>query len=273
MTQETTPPQHQVKMHLRAKRWLCVHKKLCSVLMVAGLVVAGLAVNSTAQNNMLTQTPLLEAVVISAPQAIQNSVIWLHGLGSDGHDFEPFVAQLNLPHTRFILPHAPYRAVSANNGYEMRAWYDVFGFARNSPQDETGIRATQMQINALIAHEIASGVPANRIVLVGFSQGGAIALHTGLRYPETLAGVMALSTYLPLRPFLAAEKTIANQKMPIFMAHGTHDNIIALEIAQLSKQALEDENYTVEWHEYEMAHSVNPQEMADIRAFLLKTLP
>lgn len=200
------------------------------------------------------------------------SIIWLHGLGADGNDFVPVVEMLNLPHFRFILPHAPYRTVTVNNGYEMRAWYDILSFTPGSPQDEIGIRESQAYIDSLIEREIDRGIAANRILLAGFSQGGAIALHTALRQKQTLAGVLALSTYLPLKPLLATEKTAANQNTPIFMAHGTFDEVISLATCQLSVEALEAQAYPLEWHEYPMAHSVCPEEIDDIRTFLLRVL-
>lgn len=200
------------------------------------------------------------------------SIIWLHGLGADGNDFVPVVEMLNLPQFRFILPHAPYRAVTVNNGYEMRAWYDIFSFTPGGLQDETGVRQSQAYIESLIAREIDRGIAPNRILLAGFSQGGAIALHTALRHKQALAGVLALSTYLPLKPLLAAEKSAANQNTPIFMGHGTFDEVITLDTCQLSVEALEAQAYPLEWHEYPMAHSVCPEEIDDIRTFLLRVL-
>ncbi len=200
------------------------------------------------------------------------SVIWMHGLGADGNDFAPIVEMLNLPQIRFILPHAPYRKVTANNGYEMRAWYDIFGFGGNSPQDEAGIRESQRDIESLIAQEISRGIAPNKIVLAGFSQGGAIALHTALRQQQALAGVLALSTYLPLKAQLAAEKSVANQNTPIFMAHGMHDTVISMATCQLSLAVLQTQKFVVEWHEYAMAHSVCAEEIEDIRAFLVRII-
>ena len=214
-------------------------------------------------------TPI-EISIDTSPTA---SVIWMHGLGADGHDFAPVVKMLNLPHVRFILPHAAYKKVSVNNGYEMRAWYDIFSFTPGSREDDVGIHESQTYINTLIAREIASGIPAKRIVIAGFSQGGAIALHTALRYNQALAGVMALSTYLPLKLSLKKEKTPENQLTPIFMAHGTFDNVISLSTCRLSYATLQAQQYKIHWHEYPMAHSVNEEEIADIRDFLLKTLP
>ena len=200
------------------------------------------------------------------------SLIWMHGLGADGNDFAPVVEMLNLPQMRFILPHAPYRKVTANNGYEMRAWYDILSFTPGSPQDEVGIRESQAYIEGLIAQEVTRGIAHNKILLAGFSQGGAIALQTALRCKQALAGVLALSTYLPLKPLLAAEKTTANQHTPIFMVHGTFDEVISLATCQLSVETLQAQSYKLEWHEYPMAHSVCMEEIDDIRAFLLRIL-
>ncbi|WP_018986172.1 alpha/beta hydrolase [Methylophilus methylotrophus] len=214
--------------------------------------------------------PIIEINIDKNPLA---SIIWMHGLGADGHDFEPVVEMLNLPHIKFILPHAPYRPVTLNNGYEMRAWYDIFGLQPDSPQDEAGINHMQVTINAMIEAEIARGIPAQRILLAGFSQGGAMALHTATRFDQPLAGVLALSTYLPLKNQLKEKQHPANKHLPIWMAHGRHDSVITLSTAQSSKQTLEAAGYEVEWHEYEMPHSVCEEEINDIRDFLLRVLP
>ncbi len=213
-------------------------------------------------------TPI-EISISAAPTA---SVIWLHGLGADGNDFVPVVKMLNLPNIRFILPHAAYKKVTANNGYEMRAWYDVFGFSVGSREDEAGVSESQTYIESLIQHEIERGIPAKRIVLAGFSQGGAVALHTALRHKQALAGVMALSAYLPLKTNLLKEKSKENQHIPIFMAHGTFDNVISLDTCRISFEVLQAQHYTINWHEYPMAHSVSQQEIADIRTYLLRVL-
>ncbi|MGB7816384.1 MAG: alpha/beta fold hydrolase [Methylotenera sp.] len=213
-------------------------------------------------------TPI-EISIGAAPTA---SVIWLHGLGADGNDFVPVVKMLNLPNIRFILPHAAFKKVTANNGYEMRAWYDVFGFSAGSREDEAGVRESQTYVESLIQHEIDRGIPAKRIVLAGFSQGGAIALHTALRHKQALAGVMVLSAYLPLKANLAKEKSKENQHIPIFMAHGTYDNVISLDTCRISFEVLQAQHYTINWHEYPMTHSVNQQEIADIRTYLLHVL-
>ncbi len=205
-------------------------------------------------------------------QGIDSSVIWLHGLGADGHDFAPLVESLDFPHTRFILPHAPVRPVTLNGGYAMRAWYDILGLKRESAEDFAGIAEMQSMLNALIEREIASGIAPSRIVLAGFSQGGAMALHTALRYPQRLAGVLALSTYLPLSSHLAQEAHPANAHMPIFMAHGRWDDVIELSVAQGAYAQLIAAHYAVEWHEYAMPHSVCDAEIADLEAFLHKVL-
>lgn len=214
-----------------------------------------------------------DALFINSSSNTTATVIWMHGLGADGHDFEAVVKMLNLPHIRFVLPHAPYRTVTLNNGYEMRAWYDIFGLQPDSPQDEAGIKEMQGLIKNMIEDEISKGIPSNRILLAGFSQGGAIALHTATRFKQPLAGVLALSTYLPLKNKLSIERDPANQQTPIWMAHGRFDNVIALSTAQSSRQALEDAGYPVTWHEYDMPHSVCEQEINDIRSFLLRVLP
>ncbi len=200
------------------------------------------------------------------------SVIWLHGLGADGNDFSPVVDILSLAQLRFILPHAPFRQVSLNNGYEMRAWYDLFGLTANAPQDEAGIHEAQHFIESLIENEIARGIPSERIAIVGFSQGGAIALHTALRYKHSLAGVIALSTYLPLKNKLAFEKSVENQHIPILMVHGAYDEVISLDMAKASMETLQSENYDVNWLEFPIAHSVSVEEIDEIRTFLMKIM-
>lgn len=211
----------------------------------------------------------IEISMSATPSA---SVIWLHGLGADGNDFVPVVKMLDLPHVRFILPHAAFKKVTANNGYEMRAWYDVFGFAPGSHEDAAGVHESQAYIESLISKEVARGIAAKRIVLAGFSQGGAVVLHTALRHSEKLAGVMALSTYLPLKDSLALEKSTQNQAIPIFMAHGTFDSVISLDTCRISFEVLQTQDYKINWHEYPMAHSVNQEEIDDIRTFLLRVL-
>ena len=195
------------------------------------------------------------------------SVIWLHGLGADGHDFEPIVPELGLAvPMRFVFPHAPERAVTINNGMRMRTWYDIFQFG-GGPEDEAGIRDSQQLLGQMISAE-----KTEKIFLAGFSQGGAIVLQTALRYPKKLAGVLALSCYLPLAAKFPAEKSKANQDIPIFMAHGTLDPVVPIQKARLSREVLEQQGYKVEWHEYPMPHSVCPQEIADISRFISKLL-
>ena len=211
----------------------------------------------------------MDAIEIETGPEPQAAVIWLHGLGADGHDFEPIVPELELARpVRFIFPHAPMRPVTINNGMRMRAWYDIFQFG-GGPEDEKGLRASQKLVEEMIR---AQQLPAARIVLAGFSQGGAIVLQTALRYPERLAGVMALSCYLPIAATVAAERAAANKSLPIFMAHGTYDEIIPIPRARASHQALEKLGYPVEWHEYPMPHSVCAPEIADISAFLSRVL-
>lgn len=204
---------------------------------------------------------------------VNASVIWLHGLGSDGHDFEPVVQKLNIPNVRFILPHAPEMAVTRNSGYIMPAWYDLYGVTGSSKEDEDGIKNSQHYVNSLIQKELDRGIAAERIVIAGFSQGGAIALYTALRYPKELGGVMALSTYLPVKAKLATEANPANAATPIFMAHGVHDDIITLDMCKISLQTLQNNHYSVSWHEYNMAHSVCMEEINDIHGFLKQRLP
>jgi phospholipase/carboxylesterase len=203
---------------------------------------------------------------------INASVIWLHGLGADGYDFEPIVEKLDVPNVRFILPHAPEMPVTRNSGYIMPAWYDLYGLTGNSQEDENGIRTTQQYINSLIENEINRGIASERIVVAGFSQGGAIALHTGLRYPKKLAGILALSTYLPLKTKLATEAHLVNAGILIFMAHGIFDDIISLDMCKLSLNTLQNNHFSVNWHEYNMAHSVCVEEINDIRIFLKQVL-
>jgi phospholipase/carboxylesterase len=203
---------------------------------------------------------------------INASVIWLHGLGADGYDFEPIVQELQLPGIRFILPHAPVMPVTLNNGYAMPAWYDLYGLTAESREDKIGIQASENFINTLIHNEIDHGIPAHRIVLAGFSQGGAMALHTGLRFPQSLAGILALSTYVPLKDSFPQELHSANQATPVFMAHGEYDEVINITTGKLSRDLLQQRQIPVTWREYPMAHSVCAQEISDIRAFLQQVL-
>ena len=209
----------------------------------------------------------MDAVEIETGSPPQAAVIWLHGLGADGHDFEPIVPELRLAKpVRFVFPHAPVRPVTINNGMRMRAWYDIFQFG-GGREDDAGIRASQKLVEKLIEAQ-----PTEKVILAGFSQGGAIVLQTALRYPKKLAGVMALSTYLPLASTLAAERSAANADIPIFMAHGQYDDIIPIRRSQESKNLLEKLGYGVEWHDYPMPHSVCGEEVTDISAWLAKLL-
>jgi phospholipase/carboxylesterase len=218
--------------------------------------------------------PLLKAVTVGATAA-HYSVIWLHGLGADGHDFEPIVPELQFrqkPATRFIFPHAPVRPVTINQGYAMPAWFDIIALDAQAPEDEAGIRAAADSVAALIAQEQQRGVPSEQVVLAGFSQGGALALHLGLRYPTRLAGILALSSYLPLADKIADEAAAANAQTPIFMAHGEHDPIVPLALAQLSRQRLQQLGYAPQWQTYPMEHSVMPSEINDIGHWLEQVL-
>jgi phospholipase/carboxylesterase len=218
---------------------------------------------------------MLQTLELETGRPAMAAVIWLHGLGADGHDFEPIVPELGLPDSlpvRFVFPHAPMQPVTINGGMVMRAWFDVYDLDGTRQPDESGVRASQAAVEGLIAREKTRGIPTSRLVLAGFSQGGAIALHTGLRHPERLAGIMALSTYLPLANTLAAEASAANRDVPIFMAHGLYDPLIPIERAQASKQQLEAAGYPVEWREYPMEHAVSPQEIADVSSWLRRVL-
>jgi len=217
---------------------------------------------------------LLDAIQLETGRDPQRTVLWLHGLGADGRDFVPIVGELDLAEVpiRFVFPHAPMQAVTINNGMVMRAWYDILGNDLARREDERGVRTSQGLVEALIARERSRGVASTKILLAGFSQGGAIALQTGLRHPEPLAGIMALSTYVPIAATLEAERNPANARVPIFMAHGTQDPIIPLAHARRSHELLERLGYAVEWHEYPMPHSVAPQEIRDIGAWLRRVL-
>jgi phospholipase/carboxylesterase len=216
---------------------------------------------------------LLDAIEIETGKNPSASVIWMHGLGADGNDFAPIVPALQLARVaiRFVFPHAPVQPVTINAGMRMRAWYDISDGAIRR-EDEAGVRASQKLIEALMEREKERGVAAKRLVLAGFSQGGAIALQTGLRHGERIAGIMALSTYLPNADKIAAEAAAANRDVPIFMAHGSYDPVIALARAQESRALLQSLAYAVEWREYPMPHSVCPDEVTDIGAWLTKVL-
>ncbi len=218
---------------------------------------------------------LLECVECEPEGPARSSVIWLHGLGADGHDFESIVPELRLGDelaVRFVFPHAPERPVTINGGMVMRAWYDILGMDIRRDEDEVGLRTSEAQVRALVEREVSRGVSEERIVLAGFSQGGAIALQAGVRHPRRLAGIMALSTYLPLPEKLEAEASPANRDCPVFMAHGAQDPVVPFEGGQLSKEALEAQGYEIEWREYPMPHSVCMEEIADAATWLTRVL-
>jgi phospholipase/carboxylesterase len=217
----------------------------------------------------------LDTIDIETADSPTASVIVLHGLGADGHDFVPVCEQLDLDAVgpvRFVFPHAPQRPVTINGGYVMRAWYDILGADLVQREDEAGLRASLKDVAALIERERTRGVAASRIVLAGFSQGCAMTLLTGLRHPERLAGLVGLSGYLPLAATTGAERHTANADVPVFLAHGRQDPIIPLARATASRDALIALGHPVEWHEYAMPHSVCPQEIADLNRWLLKVL-
>jgi len=217
----------------------------------------------------------LEALEIETGDAPRASVIVLHGLGADGHDFVPIVQELELAAAgalRFVFPHAPMRPVTINAGYVMRAWYDILGNDLQRQEDEAGLRASQAEIEALIERERQRGIDASRIVLMGFSQGCAVSLLTGLRYPERLAGIVGLSGYLPLAASTAAERSAANADVPIFLAHGRLDPIVTFARGAASRDALRALGHDVEWHEYPMEHSVCLEEITDLSQWLTKVL-
>lgn len=214
---------------------------------------------------------MLETVEIETGSEPAGAVIWLHGLGADGHDFEPVVPELRLPEDlalRFVFPHAPIRPVTLNAGMRMRAWYDIVAIDRRARQDEEGIRESAAATVELIEREKERGIPAARIVLAGFSQGGAIAIHTALRYPERLAGLIALSTWMPLGETLAVEGSAANRDLPVFMAHGRQDPMVPVALGEQTRETLDAAGYPLEWQTYDMPHAVCPAEIADISAWL-----
>jgi phospholipase/carboxylesterase len=218
---------------------------------------------------------LLESLEIETAPDPDAAVVWMHGLGADGHDFEPIVPELRLPATarvRFVFPHAPLRPVTINQGHVMRAWYDVRALAGVRREDEAGVRQSARQIEALLARERQRGIAPRRIVIAGFSQGGAMALHVGLRYPDRLAGILALSCYLPLAGALDAELSPANRDVPIFWAHGLHDPMIPLAMAEQGREQLAARGYQIEWHHYPIPHSVSAEEIADVARWLERVL-
>jgi len=216
---------------------------------------------------------LLQHIELNTGADPAGTIIWMHGLGADGWDFVPIVRELPLPDDlalRFIFPHAPVQPVTINNGMEMRAWYDIAMNDISRLPDEDGIRASQAAVERLIARERDRGIAGNRIVLAGFSQGGAIALQTGLRHANRLGGIVALSTYLPLEDSLDAEASSANRATPIFMAHGTDDPVVPVQLAEISRSLLQKRGYEVEWHTWPMPHSVCGEEIEAVSAFLAR---
>jgi phospholipase/carboxylesterase len=221
------------------------------------------------------QSKELSYVEINTQLSPTATVIWLHGLGADGHDFEPIVPELALPESlpvRFIFPHAPVRSVTLNFGTPMRAWFDIIAIHPKARQDEAGIREAQLAVEMLIQKEHTRGIPFSRIILAGFSQGGSMALYTGLRYPERLGGILALSTYLPLAEQLSKEKSAANQDIPILMLHGTMDSVIPLSLVEPARDFLRAQGYQVNWRNYPMPHSTCEQEIKDVREWLITVL-
>jgi phospholipase/carboxylesterase len=219
---------------------------------------------------------MLETVEIETAPNPNAAVIWLHGLGADGHDFEPVVPEIVSRRERawrFVFPHAPVRPVTINGGMSMRAWYDILGFDRSAAEDTQGFLATDALVRELIVREGKRGIPAGRVVLAGFSQGGAVTLYTGLRYPERLAGLMALSCYLPLGARLEKERSASNDGVPIFLAHGVDDPVLPIGMGVHARDTLNGLGYAVEWHQYRMAHAVCQPEIADIRQYLMRALP
>lgn len=234
-----------------------------------------IAVESSSNQQKLMATEELTTVEIEPAGEARCAIIWMHGLGADAHDFEPIVPHLKIPAqrgVRFIFPNAPVRPVTVNGGMMMRAWYDILGVDIPRSEDAAGVRASAELITRLIEREKDQGIPAERIVLAGFSQGGAMALHTGLRYPQQLAGILALSCYIPLLSTLAEERHEANQGIPIFIAHGTFDPVIPIQYGRATKQHLLDLGYTLESHEYPMGHEVNLEEIQAIGDWLKKIL-
>lgn len=231
--------------------------------------------SATGPTTGTSDAPLLEAVEISTGPEPAAAIIWLHGLGADGHDFEPIVPHLDWPAApaiRYVFPHAPVRPVTLNGGTPMRAWYDIVSLGSDRNQDLQGIATSVGQASALITRERRRGIPSQRIVVAGFSQGGAIALLTALRYPEPLAGLAALSTYLLLGDRLEQEAHDANRKLPVFVGHGSQDPVVPVTLGRSTAERLRELAWPVEWHGYAMAHAVCPEEIADLAGWLQQRL-
>ncbi|MBV8803242.1 MAG: dienelactone hydrolase family protein [Gammaproteobacteria bacterium] len=223
-----------------------------------------------------TKTTYLNRVELNPENPALGSIIWMHGLGADGHDFVPLIPELNLPSAlplRFIFPHAPLQPVTINNGYVMRAWFDIKGVSFDAQIDEEGIAKSVSSVHQWIQEEKQRGIPTDRIILAGFSQGAAIALQAGLRFAETLGGVIALSGALPAADKLFREKSIANSSLPIFIAHGTEDSIIPIRLGEMSAMLLKNQGYPTTWKQYDMGHSVCPLEIQDISQWLANQIP
>ncbi len=212
---------------------------------------------------------LLDCVEVTTGSAPKGSVVWLHGLGADGHDFEPIVPHLDIQTPlRFVFPHAPVRPVTLNGGMEMRAWYDILGLDRTAAQDEAGIQESAAQTHQLLQREVERGIPWEKIVLAGFSQGGAIALYHSVRIQHTLAGVMALSTYMPIESSFESQRQQENIDTPFFVAHGQYDPVLPCQMGEHSYQLLATSGFQAKWHQYPMEHSVSLEEIADIKVWL-----
>jgi phospholipase/carboxylesterase len=216
---------------------------------------------------------ILPHIVLDRGSAPVHSIIWLHGLGADGSDFVEVAEMINLPVSmRYIFPHAPKKPVTINGGFIMPAWYDIADLDIAAKQDAAGIHTSQLEIEKFIAHEVSRGIATENIFLAGFSQGGAIALHTGLRHPAKLAGIIALSTYLPLADTLSKEISLSAGKTPIFFGHGKHDSVVPHELGKQSADKLKQLGIQIEWHEYAMQHSVNADEISDIERWISSKL-
>jgi phospholipase/carboxylesterase len=214
----------------------------------------------------------LEVKTHSVPDS---SVIWLHGLGADGRDFESLASELHLPEklrVHFIFPHAPIQPVSINAGFPMRSWFNIFSLDEHARQDEIGIRKSQELIEHIINDVVTKGIPSKRIIIGGFSQGGALALHTALRYPQKLGGAISLSSFLPLADTLTAQRHTTNSSVPIFLGHGTKDSIVPYKFGEMCFRLLKEMQYPVSWHKYEIGHSVNLEEIRDISIWLQEVL-
>jgi phospholipase/carboxylesterase len=223
-------------------------------------------------NSSSSSLPFVDVNPQGTPRAV---VVWLHGLGDSGNGFAPIVPELHMPAelgVRFVFPHAPVRPVTINNGMQMRAWYDILSMDFNSRADSQGVLESAALVEALIEAEIAKGVPANKIVLVGFSQGGVIALHLGTRYSKQLAGIMSLSSYMAMPETLSQQAHAANKTTPIFVGHGQQDDVVPMFLGHAASQTLQSNGYSVSWHEYRMQHNVCPQELRDISTWLQQRL-